>query len=136
DKRYLRYSACNITGKASLVYEGIWAWSPAAAVNCAGVAGGTSGSPVMLKDQSKIIGVLNTTVDRSYWGCGLNRPCEFIIDHSFSRTGASYYMPIDKIARAFTSDGKLDLSKFDDGKGITINTSGPLITKGTVNNKP
>ncbi|MCE1905811.1 trypsin, partial [Enterobacter hormaechei] len=45
-------------------------------------------------------------------------------------------MPIDKIARAFTSDGKLDLSKFDDGKGITINTSGPLITKGTVNNKP
>ncbi|NDK97632.1 trypsin [Photorhabdus bodei] len=136
DKRYLRYSACNITGKASLVYEGIWAWSPAAAVNCAGVAGGTSGSPVMLKDQSKIIGVLNTTVDRSYWGCGLNRPCEFIIDHSSSRAGASYYMPIDKIARAFTSDGKLDLSKFDDGKGITINASGPLITKGTVNNKP
>ncbi|KAA1176948.1 trypsin [Photorhabdus heterorhabditis] len=136
DKRYLRYSACDITGKASLVYEGIWAWSPAVSVNCAGVAGGTSGSPVILKDQSKIIGVLNTTVDRSYSGCGLNRPCEFIIDHSFSRTGASYYIPIDKIAHAFTPDGKLDLSKFDDGKGITINANGPLITKGTVDNKP
>ncbi|OCQ52617.1 hypothetical protein Ppb6_01960 [Photorhabdus australis subsp. thailandensis] len=136
DKRYLRYSACHILGKTPLLYEHVWTWTPAVSVNCAGVAGGTSGSPVILKDQSAIIGVLNTTVERNYTGCGLGRPCELIKDRGFSRTGASYYIPVDKIARAFTPDGKLDLSKLDDGKGITINASGPQITKSTVNNKP
>lgn len=136
NKRYLRYSACSITGKTPLVYEGIWAWSPVVSVDCAGVSGGTSGSPVILKDKPQIIGVLNTTVDQNYTGCGVNRPCELVKDKGFSREGDSYYIPVDKIARAFTPDGKLDLSKFDDGKGIIINPGGPLITKSTVNNKP
>ncbi|MGV7961886.1 trypsin [Photorhabdus tasmaniensis] len=133
DKRYLRYSDCHILGETPLLYEHVWNWTPSVSVDCAGVSGGTSGSPVILKNQSKIIGVLNTTVTPGYSGCGLGRPCELVDDKGYSREGTSYYMPVNKIAHAFTHDGKLDLNKLDDGKGITISASGSLITQSTVN---
>lgn len=122
-QRFLRHSECEITGRTPALYEGLfpWIWMPAYSVNCAGVAGGSSGSPVVLKDQTKIVGILNTTVTPGLKGCGLGRPCEITDNMPVAREGASYFTSIDRVARALTEQGKLDLTRLDNGQGDIIN---------------
>ncbi|WP_338805306.1 trypsin-like peptidase domain-containing protein [Xenorhabdus griffiniae] len=122
---YLRKSECNITGKSPVLYEGgsPWIWTPVFSVNCDGVAGGTSGSPVFEKDKTDVIGVLNTTVTPGMTGCGLGRPCTIENNKGIPTEGASYFIPVDSIANALTKDSKLDLSKLENNRGNILERS-------------
>nr|WP_232370000.1 serine protease [Xenorhabdus lircayensis] len=124
---YLRKSECNITGKSPLLYEGgaPWIWSPVFSVNCAGVVGGTSGSPVFEKGKTNVIGVLNTTTTPEMTGCGGNRPCTVENNKGVPEEGASYFIPVDTIANALTKDNKLDLSKLENNSGNILEKSTP-----------
>ncbi|WP_340620398.1 trypsin-like serine peptidase [Xenorhabdus siamensis] len=122
---YLRKSECDITGKSPLLYESSapWIWSPVFSVNCAGVVGGTSGSPVFEKGKTDVIGVLNTTTTPGMTGCGLGRPCTVENNKGVSEEGASYFIPVDTIANAITKDNKLDLSKLENNSGDILERS-------------
>ncbi|MBD2800511.1 trypsin-like peptidase domain-containing protein [Xenorhabdus sp. M] len=122
---YLRKSECNITGKAPTLYEGYspWIWSPVYSVNCAGVVGGTSGSPVFEKDKTEVIGVLNTTTTPGMTGCGPNRPCIIENNKGVPQEGVSYFIPVDTIANAITEDNKIDLSKLENNSGNVLEQS-------------
>ncbi|MDX7992080.1 trypsin-like serine peptidase [Xenorhabdus littoralis] len=119
---YLRKSECNITGKSPVLYEGgsPWIWSPVFSVNCAGVVGGSSGSPVFEEGKNDVIGVLNTTTTPGMTGCGGNRPCIIEDNKGVPEEGASYFIPVDNIANAITTDNKLDLSKLDNNSGNVL----------------
>ncbi|WP_237388069.1 trypsin-like serine peptidase [Xenorhabdus sp. Sc-CR9] len=122
---YLRKSECDITGKSPLLYEGSspWIWSPVFSVNCAGVAGGTSGSPVFEKDKIDVIGVLNTTTTPGMTGCGFGRPCIVENNKGVPEENYSYFIPVDTIANALTRDNKLDLSKLQNNSGDVLERS-------------
>ncbi|AOM40038.1 trypsin-like serine peptidase [Xenorhabdus hominickii] len=124
---YLRKSECNITGKSPVLYEGgsPWVWSPVFSVNCAGVVGGTSGSPVFEKGETNVIGVLNTTTTPGMTGCGFGRPCTVENNKGIATEGASYFIPVDTIANAITKDNKLDLSKLENNSGNILERSTP-----------
>ncbi|OKP02035.1 trypsin-like serine peptidase [Xenorhabdus eapokensis] len=134
DYAYLRKSECNITGKSPVLYEGYspWIWSPVFSVNCDGIAGGTSGSPVFEKDKTDVIGVLNTTVTPRMTGCGLGRPCTIENNKGVPIEGASYFIPVDSIANALTKDSRLDLSKLENDSGNILERS-PLWVTQSVN---
>ncbi|PHM67620.1 hypothetical protein Xsto_00183 [Xenorhabdus stockiae] len=137
DSTYLRKSECDITGKAPVLYESSipWLWSPVFSVNCAGVVGGTSGSPVFEKGKTDVIGILNTTTEPGMNGCGSGRPCTIEDNKGVSAEGASYFIPVDSIANAITKDNKLDLSKLENNSGNFLERSqfwSPWITQSVV----
>lgn len=133
NERFLRLSTCR-TGTTQAVFEGgdPWYWPEAMPNDCAGVAGGSSGSPVFLAGTRTLVGVLNTTVGEGLIGCGLNRPCELrdtdtphpaagtAPPTAWSREGASYANPVDRIAAALRPDGSLDVSALDRGDGVGL----------------
>ncbi|CAM3308987.1 conserved hypothetical protein; putative exported protein [Xenorhabdus nematophila ATCC 19061] len=127
EKPYLRKSECSITGKSSSLYEGNspWLWSQVFSVNCAGVVGGTSGSPVFEKDKTDVIGVLNTTTEPGLTGCGVSRPCIVENNQGVPQEGMSYFIPVDNIANAITKDNKLDLSQLQNNSGNIVERSLP-----------
>ncbi|PHM33226.1 trypsin-like serine peptidase [Xenorhabdus innexi] len=134
---YLRKSECDITGKAPTLYESSvpWIWSPTFSVNCAGVVGGTSGSPVFEKGKTDVIGILNTTTEPGMTGCGDGRPCTIEDNKGVPTEGASYFIPVDSIANAITKDNKLDLSKLENNSGNILERSqfwSPWITQSIV----
>ncbi|TCV95699.1 V8-like Glu-specific endopeptidase [Luteibacter rhizovicinus] len=129
EERYLRHSLCT-ANEARRLFEDRhpWFWTSAVPNDCEGVAGGTSGSPVVLRDRASVIGVLNTTVDESN-GCGSGRPCELVEGEGMPREGSSYFIPIDSIARAFTTDGIFDVDLLDPGSGIALTRTGHWSTR-------
>ncbi|BDU22658.1 hypothetical protein DYGSA30_41150 [Dyella sp. GSA-30] len=121
DEKFMRYASCSAR-RPTDIYENYspWFWKDAVANDCAGVSGGTSGSPVMAEGVDRVVGVLNTTVDRGYTGCGPGRPCEVAGSGHVAREGASYYIPVDTVALALTPQGELDIHKLDQGDGIPL----------------
>lgn len=138
NQRYLRHSDCSILHKASYLYEHNfpWIWNPAYSVDCNGVSGGTSGSPALLKDQSDIIGILNTTVTPGYSGCGLGRPCEIINNKPVVSENVSYFIPVSNVSGAFTDEGRLDISKLDNNSGNVLKRNGNWVTQSKINGTP
>lgn len=127
DERFLRHSSCHSEAGQFLI-EGAhpWWWTSAIPNDCQGVAGGTSGSPVFVQGGNRVVAVLNTTVTPGYAGCGPGRPCELGDDHLISpREGASYAIPVDNVLRALRPDSTLDLSRLDDGRGVTLTRTVP-----------
>lgn len=135
DKQFLRQSLCHIKGHIPLLFESNmpWIWKDTFSVDCAGVAGGTSGSPVVEHNQSRIIGILNTTVTQGLSGCGLGRPCEVHHNHPFVNEGSSYFIPVDVIAQAITDEGKLNLSKLEKKSADILQRNGSWATQSKVN---
>ncbi|QAU23312.1 serine protease [Dyella sp. M7H15-1] len=127
DERFLRHSLCQVSAGVTPLVEGIgpWFWVAAVPNDCKGVAGGTSGSPVFKRDGTTVIGILNTKVEPDYTGCGLGRPCEPTETGDFSREGSSYYIPVDRIARAIKDDGTIDVTWLDKGTGIQLERTKP-----------
>ena len=135
NEQYLRHSLCHIKGQTPVLFESNtpWVWGTAYPVDCAGVAGGTSGSPVVEHEQSRIIGILNTTVTPGLTGCGVGRPCEVHNNQPYVNEGASYFIPVDQVAMAITDDGKLDLSKLESNGTDILKRNGSWVTKSQVN---
>lgn len=124
DERFLRLSRCMAGGRTP-IFEGNrpWYWPTASMTRCAGVAGGSSGAPVLLSGTAGVLGVLGTQVDPSLMGCGLNRPCEATNGPAFSHEGANYFHPLTVIANALRPDGGWDGSQLDKGDGVAIERS-------------
>lgn len=124
DDRFLRLSRC-VAGGRTPIFEGNrpWYWPTASMTRCAGVAGGSSGAPVLLSGTAGVLGVMGTKVDPSLMGCGLNRPCEAANGPAFSREGANYFHPLTVIANALRADGGWDIGSLDKGGGVAIDRS-------------
>lgn len=133
DERFLRLSRCVAGGKAS-IFEGNrpWYWPRASMTRCAGVAGGSSGAPVLLSGTDGVLGVMGTQVDPSLMGCGLNRPCEATNGPAFSREGANYFHPLDAVVNALRPDGGWDDSQLDKGDGVAVERSVHWTTRSQV----
>lgn len=131
NKQYLRHSLCHVTGHTPLLTENNypWIWRSTFSVDCEGVAGGTSGAPVVERDRKKIIGILNTTTTAGLTGCGVARPCEVHENRLFIKEGASYFIPVDSIAQAITPDGKLDLSGLGSSREEIFQRDGSWVTQ-------
>lgn len=113
--QFLRHAECTTEPRQAL-YEAFfpWFWPRAVGNNCAGVAGGSSGGPVVERKQNTIIGVLNTTLDRSFNGCGMARPCEIDANQQpYAREGTSYFTSVESLIPALKSDGSFDASTLD-----------------------
>jgi hypothetical protein len=127
DQQFMRYSRCNAEDRQRIfesfgVGSSPWFWKQASPGDCAGVAGGTSGSPVVLDGTSKVIGIMNTMADPGFTGCGRGRPCELhgVSYPPDSRKGISYFIPVDIIKNALNDDSTLDVSKLDQGNGVEL----------------
>lgn len=135
-EQFLRLSVCSAEAPGPIFEERSdhrpWFWASAVPNDCPGVAGGTSGAPVVLQGGSAVVGVLNTTVSVEVNGCGFARPCELQGADSHVREGASYYMPLRRIAMALRADSSLDTSLLDPGTGVQATRTGTWITKSTV----
>lgn len=104
EERYLRRSLCTGGDRYDLV-EHVWYWPRGWVNDCAGVHGGSSGSPVLVAGTDRIAAVLNTTVEPDYSGaCYLGRPCELTPTAPRMRTGASYASGLEAVAGCFTAD--------------------------------
>lgn len=114
-EQFLRHAECS-TQPRQAIYESFapWFWPRAVGNECDGVAGGSSGGPVVERLQNRIIGVLNTTLERTFNGCGLARPCE--IDgqqQAHVREGNSYFTTVERLLPAFKADGSFDATGLD-----------------------
>lgn len=113
--QFLRHAECT-TQPRQAIYESFfpWFWPRAVGNDCAGVAGGSSGSPVVERNEHTIIGVLNTTLDRGFNGCGLARPCEINAQQqATAREGTSYFTSVESLVPAFKADGTFDTTTLD-----------------------
>jgi hypothetical protein len=106
-QQVLRVSGCTAGGTYRLL-EWRWLWDAGQANDCAGIVGGSSGSPVFSGPSPLVVtGIVNTTTigagDRP--GCYLGQPCQ--VDRSGVRRApaTSYAMPIAAWARCFGGSG-------------------------------
>jgi V8-like Glu-specific endopeptidase len=121
DEQFMRLSGCYSDTRRPLFESDFpWFWDETVPTVCKGMTGGSSGSPVVLKDSAEVIGVINTVTDPYFNGCGLNRPCELYGTGAIPREGAAYFIPVDRIARALTADSRLDVSLLDLGDGVQL----------------
>lgn len=121
-EQFLRHAECTSQPRQAL-YESFapWFWPAALGNDCAGVAGGSSGGPVVERLQDTIIGILNTTLERGYNGCGLARPCEIGANQQGeAREGASYFTAVHSLIGAFKADGSFDVGGLDTEPQVPI----------------
>ncbi|WP_369931084.1 serine protease [Xanthomonas sp. NCPPB 2632] len=118
-ERFLRLSTCQASEPVRL-FEGERLFLRESATDCTGIAGGSSGSPVLRRGTSQVVGVLGTMVDPRLDGCGFDRPCELTGRQPFSRTGASYHSLAAPLLAAFQADGGWDARSLDAGNGVGL----------------
>ncbi|MFJ7209855.1 trypsin-like peptidase domain-containing protein [Streptomyces sp. NPDC098789] len=110
DEQYMRVSECVIQRDDIALTEGAWLWRDAVAADCAGVHGGSSGSPVG-KAGGPVTAVLNTIATPGFLGCGLNRPCEGRPNGLWVPSdGTSYATPVGTLAACLRPTG-VDFSR-------------------------
>ncbi|MET4677271.1 MULTISPECIES: trypsin-like serine peptidase [unclassified Luteibacter] len=119
DERFLRLSTCEASEPVRL-FEGERFFLRESATDCAGVAGGSSGSPVLRRGTSQIVGVLGTMVDPRFDGCGFDRPCELTGRQPFSRAGASYLSLVAPLRNALLASGDWNPQWLDSGNGVAL----------------
>lgn len=106
---HLRLSACTLEGTVPLVVEYIWRWFDLLVHRCAGIAPGSSGSPVISRRTGAVLGLVHTTTSGGrapYTACALDHPCEPLVDGEVSRPGTSYAIPLTGVTACFV-DGWL-----------------------------
>ncbi|WP_081996427.1 trypsin-like peptidase domain-containing protein [Luteibacter sp. 9133] len=119
EDRFLRLATCQASEPVRL-FEGERFFLRESATDCAGVSGGSSGSPVLRHGTSDIVGVLGTKVDPRFDGCGFDRPCELTGRQPVSRVGASYQSIAAPLLSALRADGGWDASALDAGNGVKL----------------
>lgn len=120
--QFLRLATCHASEPVRL-FEGERFFLRESATDCAGVSGGSSGSPVLRHETSDIVGVLGTMVDERFDGCGFDRPCELTGRQPVSREGASYQSIAAPLVSAFRADGGWEAGMLDRGNGVKLDRS-------------
>jgi hypothetical protein len=92
----LRDATCT-AGPATRLVEFVWLWDAAASSDCAGILGGSSGSPVFAAgDPTMAVGTVNTTTIASgpTSSCYLGAPCELAATGAGHQPDRTYAMPV------------------------------------------
>jgi hypothetical protein len=99
-----------ITGQPVGVIELGWFFDDAQAVDCPGVLGGSSGSPLFDR-ADRVVGMINTTTAGALPGgeCWLNKPCERTDSGVTVAPDTSYALPVDGLSACFP-DGRFQLA--------------------------
>ena len=129
--RFMRYSAC-ITRDSATVFELAneypeerldhpWLWPRAIPNDCVGVYGGSSGSPVFIKDKSEISAVISTATDARPRDCGyVGIPCEVEDGQATVKESTVYLAATDTLIGTLKADGTFDPSTLDPGNSINL----------------
>lgn len=131
DDQFLRLSTCE-AGEPLRLFEGPRFWTQASRTDCAGVAGGSSGSAALRAGTSEVVGVMGTKVDARFAGCGVHRPCELTEREPVSREGASYLSLAAPFMAAFRADGSWDGAALDPGDGVKLGRVVPQFTRSDI----
>lgn len=129
--QYLRLSRCEASEPLRL-FESARFFSSASRVDCAGVAGGSSGGPVLRAGLPQVVGVMSTATDPRFEGCGYNRPCELPGRMPLPREGASYITPVAPLMSALRADGSWDPNALDKGDGVALGRTTPQYTRSVI----
>ncbi|HET9650393.1 MAG TPA: trypsin-like peptidase domain-containing protein [Microlunatus sp.] len=91
-----------VTGAPVGVIEFGWFFDSAQAVDCPGVLGGSSGSPLFDR-ATRVVGMINTTTVRAATGgdCWLNKPCERTADGASVVPDTSYAISVQGLSACF-----------------------------------
>ncbi|SHE57453.1 trypsin-like serine peptidase [Streptoalloteichus hindustanus] len=129
DQQFLRHSRCR-AGAAANVAEGPWLWTGAISNDCAGIVGGSSGSPVVRAGADRVVALTNTTVEPGYLGeCLLGRPCEAGKDGVVARKGTSYAIPVGVLGGCLAGSEftpKSPRCALDPGQPLVVNQQRPV----------
>lgn len=103
DQQFLRGSRCRV-GSAAEVIEYRWIWLDAHASDCAGMVGGSSGSPVF-NPAGEAVGMVNTTTIGAEGGqaCYLGQPCEVSGRRIELKDNTTYMLAVDALGGCFPS---------------------------------
>lgn len=97
ESSFLLLAACRLDGQAALVLEHVWYWYGFLRNTCAGIAPGSSGSPVISRRTGQVVGLVNTTTNggrRALSECVLDHPCEPVVGGETSRADTTYVTPV------------------------------------------
>lgn len=108
DQQFLRGSRCQV-GATTDVIEHTWMWVDMRATDCAGILGGSSGSPAF-NPAGEAVGMVNTTTIGAPDGhaCSLGQPCEVREGGVATEADTTYLLPVDALALCFP-DGRFAL---------------------------
>ncbi|WP_437275234.1 serine protease [Sorangium sp. So ce375] len=121
---FLRRARCTEEGTFDVV-EHRWHWFDAHRNRCAGIANGSSGSPVLDRSQ-RVYAIVNTTTLGSPpdGDCFLGRPCEIDAPPGLSAEGASYAIDVTGVGACFGDDGRFALDRegcaLDAGRALDV----------------
>lgn len=98
--------------RTSHAIEYPWVWRDIERNDCAGIAEGASGSPVISEDGQRLIAVINSVGVADSTRCERNSPCAF--DHAEALTGQAlnYAMPVQRLSGCWRQ-GRADLENPD-----------------------
>lgn len=131
EDQFLRLSTCQ-AGEPVRLFEGPRFLTQESRTDCAGVSGGSSGSPALREGSSEVMGVMGTMVDPRFDGCGEDRPCELTGREPVSHTGASYLSLAAPFMAAFRADGSWDGAALDPGDGVKLGRRVPQFTRSQI----
>lgn len=105
DQQFLRGSRCRVGSSSDLV-EFRWIWLDMQASDCAGMLGGSSGSPVF-NPAGEAVGMVNTTTIGAKGGqaCYLGQPCEVADGRVGMHADTTYMLAVDMLAGCFPGGG-------------------------------
>lgn len=123
EESFLRREDCSMTGQANLL-EFQWHFFDAFRNTCRDIFGGSSGSPVFVKDSGAVFALINTTTVGGEFACALGVPCEVTDVGIQMHPNTSYATPIFGISNCFDSEGRFDLDSsncpLDAGDQLTL----------------
>lgn len=108
-QQFIRQSSCQMGAKSSLI-EFDWTWWEMYANQCANIAGGSSGSPVLTNFKEGVFGLINTTTIGAETPCYLGGPCEVSPGNVVLKENTSYTLPIVGMDACFNTQGIFDLN--------------------------
>jgi len=123
----LQLSACRLEASVGVVLEYQWHWFGLERNSCAGIAPGSSGSPMISRRTGEIVAVVNTTTSGSLndpaGDCWLDRPCEVTGSSAASRPGANYGPSTLGLSACFDDRGDFEVTRggcpLDDGAQLS-----------------
>ncbi len=103
-ERYLRLHSCPLE-EARDVIEGIWYWFQLHSNRCEGIRGGSSGSPLLGRDQAAF--AITSTSTRGSLGlpCMLGHPCEVRDKAVYDAANTNYAMPLSPLIGCWNKKG-------------------------------